>query len=857
MHDPYSSLKQYSQFIIWKLVSNGGKQIKLPCDPMGDVADAHNPSNHMDYATATALVLSYGAPFGIGFVFREDDPFWVVDIDGAYSDAGWSPLALELIAALPGALVEVSQSGRGLHIIGTGVMPPHAKKNTQLHIECYSEARFLALGKQEGAYGNSGSDLSAYLPTLVDKYFPPRLGGSEPTEWSTEPTPEWNGYSTDEELITKMLAVRSVGAVFGGALTPAELWVGDVTALSKAFPSESGDDYDRSSADASLAQRLAFYTGKNCDRIERIMQMSGLVRDKWEMRPDYLQNTILRACSMQIEVFAFPIIDLAVVTKYDAAPLKGTPAQVAFAEQIRAEMMASCTNDVVGKQLCAVTDPSIWLDNRGVALEVLSQQLLPAPIRMEVSSQVQYVDGVRYVDREGQVELFEGCIYLADRNEIFSPWTKPNILPRDSFNVKFGGREFQMAFTTGELKPSKNAFDAFTQTRLLVWPHAEGTCFKPAEPYGTLINDKVNMYDPSGILRIKGDATHFLRHLAQLLPIERDRTILLSYMAACVQYKGTKFQWAPLIQGVEGNGKTLLSMCVREAVGAKYCHSPKAAEISNKFNHWLENKVFIYIEDIFVAEHKSEVFEALKPMITGSLGVDIEKKGKDQHSADICCNFMFNSNHKNAIRKTENDRRFAVFYTAQQQAVDIVRDGMDLPDLWDWLFGRGKYEALGEMNGFGIVSDYLHTYAIPPEFNPARGCHRAPITSSTAEALKSSMGGVEQEIVEAIEEGRFGFSGGWVGSHALDELLTKFRAEKAIPPNKRRDLLVALGYDYHPSLKDGRVNNPLPSAGGKKPRLYVRDGHPALMVQNGAEVARMYEEAQNWAIASSAFGSPK
>jgi len=563
MLDPYSSLKKYDQFIIWKLVTRDGKSIKLPCDPNGNVADAHNPQNHMSYQIATEMVTFFGANYGIGFVFTTNDPFWVVDIDGAYTEEGWSPLALELIAALPTALVEVSQSGRGLHIIGSGVIPPHAKKNTALHIECYHEMRFLALGRQESAYGDAGSDLSEYLPTVIAKYFPPRVGADEPSEWTTEPVIEWNGYATDEELVTKMLATRSVGAVFGDALTPAQLWIGDVDALSKAFPSESGDDYDRSSADASLAQRLAFYTGKNCERMERIMMMSGLVRDKWENRPDYLQNTILRACSIQDEVFAFPIIDMSVVNKFEPKPLKGkSEAQVTFAEQVRAEMLATCTDEALGKQLCAVTNPSFWLENRGKDLQVMARQLMPAPITMGTSTVLgpRIIEGLRLLDREGQLEVFAGCVYLADRNEVFCPHQNPDIQKPEVFNVTFGRWEFMMAPPSDGMKPTKKAFEAFTQSRMIEWATAGGTCFKPQHPYGVIVEGKVNIFKPIDVLRHKGDPTLFLNHLAKLFPNDRDRNIILGYIAGCVQFQGIKFQWAPLIQGTQGNGKSIISL---------------------------------------------------------------------------------------------------------------------------------------------------------------------------------------------------------------------------------------------------------------------------------------------------------
>lgn len=862
MLDPYSSLKKYDQFIIWKLITREGKSIKLPCDPTGNVADAHSQDNHMDYGTATTLAEVFGVQYGIGFVFTSNDPFWVVDIDGAYTDAGWSTLSTELLAMLPNALVEVSQSGRGLHIIGSGTIPPHAKKNTALHIECYHEMRFLALGRQDSAYGDAGSDLSAYLPALVDKYFPPRVGADEPSEWTTQPVAEWNGYATDEELITKMLGVVSVGAVFGEALSPAQLWVGDIEALSKAFPSESGDDYDRSSADASLAQRLAFYTGKNCERMERIMMMSGLVRDKWENRPDYLQNTILRACSLQSEVFAFPIIDMSVVEKFEPTALKGkSEAQVNFAEQVRAEMMVNCTDMIMGKLLCSVDDPSFWLENRGSDLTVLAQRLVPAPTMDAIvpAGVTQRLEGYQYFDFDRQAELFEGCVYLTDQHAVFCPNDDNPIQKPEAFNVTFGNREFQMAWDKREMKPTKKAFEAFTQSRILVCAKAAGITFKPRHPYGAIVDGKLNMYKPVDVLRIKGDISRFTNHLKKLFPNENDRNIILGYLAGCVQYQGVKFQWAPLIQGTQGNGKSIISLAVAEAIGWKYVHSVDAADLSNKFNAWLSGNVLYIVEDIYVADHRNEVLEALKPMITSTRGMSIQRKGQDQHTEDICGNFIFNSNHKNAIKKTNDDRRYAIFYTPQQTVDDIARDGMGkayFDDLLPWLKGTDQWAHMGENYGYGVVSEFLHTYPIPDEFNPVKHA-RAPHTSSTAEAVHSGLGGIEQEIMEAIECEQVGFAGGWVSSFALDELLARFRAEKMIPHNKRRDLLLGLGYDYHPALKDGRVNNPLASAGGKKPRLFIKNGHHALGAVSGAEVARLFEEAQNWAVTNAAFGSPR
>src|SRR5690606_886953 len=67
----------------------------------------------------------------------------------------------------------------------------------------------------------------------------------------------------------------------------------DEEALSKAYPSATGDAYDRSSADAALASHLHFWTGRNCERVRQLMERSGLVRDKWRDRPESLETTVL------------------------------------------------------------------------------------------------------------------------------------------------------------------------------------------------------------------------------------------------------------------------------------------------------------------------------------------------------------------------------------------------------------------------------------------------------------------------------------------------------------------------------------------------------------------------------------
>jgi primase-polymerase (primpol)-like protein len=760
-------LKHFPQWVNWRIEPNGKKALLNP--RTGQYASVSDSTTWTDYNTAVATGQN------VGFVFTTNDPFFFIDVDKAYADGQWSQLATELCQTFPGAFVEVSQSGTGLHIIGTSRQMAHSCKNIPLGIELYTESRFCALTGLH-AVGNAMTDCSEALAGVIARYFP-ASSSSGSLEWTTEPCEGSSPIRSNDKLIEKACKTQSASSFFGGTCSFADLWYGNVDALSVAYPDPSGQrDYDASSADAALAQHLAFWTGKNCERIKTLMQDSALVRDKWN-REDYLYRTIISAVARQSAVYT-----------------------------------GGKTNE-----------PSA-----------------PPPAE-SMPDGVTYASGYQYLTVDAQLEHFAGCVYVKDIHRIFTP--DGSLLNQERFNAVYGGYVFQIDSMND--KTTKRAWEAFTESQALRRPKAGSTCFRPDIESGKIVQfgleTRVNIYVPEPVKRVQGDPTPFITHVRKILPDPNDQAIMFAYMAACVQYKGVKFQWAPLIQGVEGNGKSLLSRCVAEAIGDRYTHWPKVKEISEKFNEWLFNKVLICMEDVYWPEERREIIEVLKPMITNDK-LAMRAMQQAEVMRDNRANFILNSNHRDAIRKTESDRRFAVFYCPQQALTDLKRDGMDgeyFPRLYEWL----KYQ-----DGYAIVTDFLHRYEIPDALNPATSCHRAPLTSTTAEAIAASEGSVEQEIREAIAEERLGFAGGWVSSVALDRLLQMMRAGRMIPPNKRKQLMEDMGYIHHPALKDGRVNSPIGIDDNKKPRLFIQRGHLAANLSAPTQVVEAYLKAQGVAV---------
>jgi len=95
---------------------------------------------------------------------------------------------------------------------------------------------------------------------------------------------------------SKMLqGAGSMAVQFGDKASARDLWTADVVKLSQFFPSPGGDAFDHSSADAALMAHLAFWTGKDYQRMQKLFEGSGLMRDKFKNRPDYRMNTITGA----------------------------------------------------------------------------------------------------------------------------------------------------------------------------------------------------------------------------------------------------------------------------------------------------------------------------------------------------------------------------------------------------------------------------------------------------------------------------------------------------------------------------------------------------------------------------------
>ncbi|MFJ7736422.1 phage/plasmid primase, P4 family [Lysinibacillus sp. NPDC097287] len=265
-----SELRLLPQWILWKAEEKGGRYTKIPYQVDGNEARSNDRRTWSTFATAAKFYTESNAD-GVGFVFSRQDNYIGVDIDkcvtySADDTEKTNPIintfAKEIIDTLD-SYTEFSVSGTGVHIIIKGSLPQSVvgtgRKNAKHGLEIYQYGRYFTMtGNRENS--NEIYDRTDELAEIFEKYF-------------------------DDSDVQ--------GRVNLAEFEKDEIKLSNDALWEKMFRSKNGDEIrslyngnlindDHSSSDLSLANHLAFWTGKSASRMDSMFRETSLMRDKWD-----------------------------------------------------------------------------------------------------------------------------------------------------------------------------------------------------------------------------------------------------------------------------------------------------------------------------------------------------------------------------------------------------------------------------------------------------------------------------------------------------------------------------------------------------------------------------------------------
>ncbi len=132
-------MKKLKRFVGWRKEKLNGKVAKLPFSLIDEKANGWNmPERWVNFNDAKTK----NRP--LGFVLVKEDNIVCIDLDHTIQDGKLSPMAKEIIKKFTGTYMELSQSGKGIHIFVKGTIPKNINLSSE-GIELYKNNRYIAL----------------------------------------------------------------------------------------------------------------------------------------------------------------------------------------------------------------------------------------------------------------------------------------------------------------------------------------------------------------------------------------------------------------------------------------------------------------------------------------------------------------------------------------------------------------------------------------------------------------------------------------------------------------------------------------------------------------------------------------
>lgn len=254
------------------------------------------------------------------------------------------------------------------------------------------------------------------------------------------------------------------------------------------------------------------------------------------------------------------------------------------------------------------------------------------------------------------------------------------------------------------------------------------------------------------------------QHLRNILP--NDWQDVLMFMAHNVQYPGKKILWAPIIVGIQGDGKTVLAKMMAAAMGAKNTKVVGLQATRSEFNSWAEGSCLAVFEEIRAPGHSRHDFmNKLKELITNDV-IDVVAKGRDGRNVVNTQNYMALSNFRDALAIDEHDRRWGVFFTKFKDRSEVVT--------------TFDHDYWCKVNDYAIKGfpEVIRGWLMSIDLSGFDRNAGPKMTEAKLAMAKNSMSESAQSVQEAIEIGGRGVSKDIISTKCLNDILINIEGSR-------------------------------------------------------------------------------
>lgn len=299
------------------------------------------------------------------------------------------------------------------------------------------------------------------------------------------------------------------------------------------------------------------------------------------------------------------------------------------------------------------------------------------------------------------------------------------------------------------------------------------------------------------------DIRPWLDHVAYIVPDEAEREVLLDFFAHVLQKRGAKIRWAPLIIGKQGTGKDLMIKPIVNYL-AHNARDVRPEQLTARFNDFLESELLVVQELKRSITQANSTYNRIKTLIASTANEVnyIERKFQTPYPIPNVVNWVFFSNHFDAIEIEDDDRRFLVIASDVEKrdpeyyralAVDFYQKESGWLKVASWLLKR-------DLSGFNPAEPPMQTEG------------KALLIDAQRPAISRA---VEELVTVGVYKHR--------NALTAEEVVKLGQSNAAVMPEvQRKDITTAAV--FHELKRLGWTNHGVVKIKGRLLRFWVRPG---------------------------------
>jgi hypothetical protein len=319
---------------------------------------------------------------------------------------------------------------------------------------------------------------------------------------------------------------------------------------------------------------------------------------------------------------------------------------------------------------------------------------------------------------------------------------------REAFNQKFSG---EIECRDGELSASQLMCVTHrmkTVVDTMYWPNGEEFIYHQGKPMVNTYKNGLVAFDS-----LEGDeegqriVEMFLAHIQMTFNNERERTIMLDWMCHIIQYPGKRMNWALLLQGLQGCGKSYFGDVMQGVLGLDNAKKVSPTAITSNFSAWATGSILNIVEEIYVGGvDKYTLMNKIKGYVRDNQ-IQIEEKGRDQRNVPNFASYLFFTNYKDALAITNEERCYCIIYGSIQTVEQLYRV-LGSPEEAETYFSTLFEESMRRIDA---IASYLMNRTISSEFKH-KG--RAPLTEARSSMIGYSANPEVEHFHDLIDKFR-------------------------------------------------------------------------------------------------------